>query len=66
MCEVEQQCDQCGTTFRSVQALNRHAAVHGPPPYSCKACRRSYYRKVGVAGKEDGGWKRRALCFLRK
>uniref|UniRef100_A0A0P4W0T3 C2H2-type domain-containing protein n=1 Tax=Scylla olivacea TaxID=85551 RepID=A0A0P4W0T3_SCYOL len=48
VCEVEQQCDQCGTNFRSLQALNRHAAVHGPPPYSCKACRRSYYRKESL------------------
>ncbi|KAG0723137.1 Zinc finger protein 26 [Chionoecetes opilio] len=31
VCGVEQRCDQCGATFRSLQALNRHAAVHGPP-----------------------------------
>ncbi|XP_042878604.1 zinc finger protein 236-like [Penaeus japonicus] len=48
VCEVEQQCDQCNMVFRSVQALNRHAAVHGPAPYTCSSCRRSYYRKESL------------------
>ncbi|XP_037800156.1 PR domain zinc finger protein 15-like [Penaeus monodon] len=48
VCEVEQQCDQCNMVFRSVQALNRHAAVHGPAPYACSSCRRSYYRKESL------------------
>ncbi|KAK3864121.1 hypothetical protein Pcinc_030169 [Petrolisthes cinctipes] len=48
VCEVEQRCDKCGAVFRSVQALNRHAAIHGPPPHSCSSCNRSYYRKESL------------------
>ncbi|XP_066945540.1 zinc finger protein 624-like [Macrobrachium rosenbergii] len=48
VCRVELTCDHCGAEFRSVQALNRHAAVHGPPPFTCMSCRRSFYRKESL------------------
>ncbi|KAK8719625.1 hypothetical protein OTU49_013905, partial [Cherax quadricarinatus] len=48
VCDVDQPCDQCSAVFRSVQALNRHFAVHGPPPHTCVSCRRSYYRKESL------------------
>ncbi|XP_069192463.1 PR domain zinc finger protein 15-like isoform X2 [Procambarus clarkii] len=48
VCEVDQACDQCSAVFRSVQALNRHSAVHGPPPHTCASCRRAFYRKESL------------------
>ncbi|CAL4092708.1 unnamed protein product, partial [Meganyctiphanes norvegica] len=49
VCDIEYQCDECPDTFRSVTNLNRHASVHGQPPYACATCRRPYFRKESLS-----------------